>query len=311
MNAEKWVNSNIKELTEKNILITGANSGLGLETSKFLSRKGANIIMACRNTEKGEKAKKQILEKYPEAKLEVRKLNLASLQSIKDFSKAFLKDYNELHVLCNNAGVMALPESRTEDNLEMQFGTNHIGHFALTALLFPLLKNTKNSRIVNISSELHKYGKMNFSDLQAEKKYSKWKAYNQSKLANMLFTYELQRKIEANNIAMLSLAAHPGYASTNLQTAGAIMSNARIKEKLSSFGNLLFAQSQEMGALPSILAIAGEEVSNGDFYGPGGFMNMRGFPKKVPSSKRSHNKDDAKRLWEISEKLSGIDFTIE
>jgi NAD(P)-dependent dehydrogenase (short-subunit alcohol dehydrogenase family) len=221
------------------------------------------------------------------------KLDLASLASVRKFAAAFLDQHGELHVLCNNAGVMALPCRKTEDGFEMQIGTNHLGHFALTGLLLERLLATPRARVV-----------------QSEHRYSKWGAYGQSKLANLLFAYELQRRLVARSAGttLLSVAVHPGYAATNLQVAGARMQGSSLLETLSNVGNWLIAQSASGGALPTLYAATWPDVRGGDYFGPGGFMEMRGAPKKVTSSARSRDPEAAQKLWSLSERLTGVRY---
>jgi NAD(P)-dependent dehydrogenase (short-subunit alcohol dehydrogenase family) len=227
---------------------------------------------------------------------------------VRSFAAAFLEKHPQLDVLCNNAGVMALPYRKTADGFEMQFGTNHLGHFALTGLLIERLLATPQSRVVNVSSTAHRIGQMNFDDLNGEKSYGKWRAYGQSKLANLLFTYELQRRLEAAKAGTIAVACHPGYAATNLQAAGARMEGSSLMESIMDLGNRLFSQSAAMGALPTVYAATAPAVRGGDYVGPDGFMENWGSPKKVQSNARSHERSDAARLWEISEKLTGVRF---
>jgi NAD(P)-dependent dehydrogenase (short-subunit alcohol dehydrogenase family) len=227
---------------------------------------------------------------------------------VRSFADAYRKAHSELHVLCNNAGVMALPYRRTADGFEMQFGTNHLGHFALTGLLLEPLLATRGARVVNVSSTAHRIGKMRFDDLHGERSYRRWPAYGQSKLANLLFTYELQRRLERNGAPVSSVACHPGYASTNLQLAGPRMEGSSWMESLSSLSNRIFSQSAAMGALPTLYAAAADDMRSGDYIGPGGFAETWGHPKKVRSSARSHDREAATRLWEVSEELTGVRF---
>jgi NAD(P)-dependent dehydrogenase (short-subunit alcohol dehydrogenase family) len=227
-------------------------------------------------------------------------LDLADLSSVKNFANTFLAEHDQLDVLINNAGVMAVPYRKTADGFEMQFGTNHLGHFALTGLLIDLLKVTPNSRVVTVSSIAHLLGKINFDDLNSEQSYQKWSAYGQSKLANLLFAYELQRRSAKSNGNPISIAAHPGYAATNLQNSSSFF----------SFANKLVAQSPEMGALPTIYAATSPEIQGGEFIGPDGFLGQRGYPHKTQSNKRSHNQETARRLWKVSEELTGVRFML-
>jgi NAD(P)-dependent dehydrogenase (short-subunit alcohol dehydrogenase family) len=307
----KWSTSDIPDLSGKTAIITGANSGTGFEASKALASKGAEVIMTCRTIEKGELAASKIKEEFPASILKVMVLDLADLSSVTSFSKEILEDYKVLHILCNNAGIMQTPQLKTKDGFELQFGTNHLGHFALTGQLLDLLIRTDGSRIVTVSSSMHRRGKMNFDDLMMEQKYGRASAYAQSKLANLLFTYNLQRLLEKNNHNTISVAAHPGYSATNLQSTGPGLEGGRFWVWLYTILNSLFAQSAAMGALPIIYAATSEDVKGGHYYGPGGFGGMRGYPKKVESSKESYDEEIAERLWNISISLTKTKYSLK
>ncbi len=306
----KWTFENIPDLTGKLIIVTGANSGLGYWTTFHLASHHAEVIMACRDTIKGKKAAEKIRSGAPGARLHVRKLDLADLDSIRVFSAQVHKDFKRLDILVNNAGVMAIPERRTRQGFEMQFGTNHLGHFVLTALLFDLLKKKAGSRVVTVSSLMHKRGTIRFEDLNWEKDYSKWKAYGQSKLANLLFMRELDKKIRSAGKDVLSLASHPGWASTNLQTKGPSMEGSKLMIWLNDIGNKLLAQSAEMGALPTLYAATSPDAEGGRYYGPSGMSGLRGFPHEEKIDPEKADMDSAKKLWDASEKLTGIGFRV-
>lgn len=304
MKKENWTTEIIPDLTDKVIIVTGGNSGLGYESVKAFAKKGAEVILASRSLDKGEAAKTSIGN--VKGKIAVMQLDLMDFASIKSFAENFLKKYNRLDVLLNNAGIMTTPYFLTKDGLEAQNGTNHFGHFALTGRLFGLIKNTPDSRIVNVSSMAHKQGTMDFDNLLFNngKGYSPIKSYGRSKLLNLLFTYELQRMIEQAGIKSIAVAAHPGVSNTNL---------ARYLEDKLIFKILKplmmpFIQSQDMGALPQIRASVDPHVKGGEYYGPDGFNEMKGFPVLVQSNAASHNLDDARKLWEVSEKITGITF---
>jgi len=301
---KKWTIEKMPDLHGKICLVTGGNSGLGFETVKAFAQNGATVILASRSMENGNEAKSAIGN--VKGKIHVLTLDLMDFDSIKAFSESFRKKFNRLDILVNNAGIMTTPYFLTKNGLEAQMGTNHFGHFALTGLLLNLIKNTSNSRVVNVSSMAHKQGKMDFQNLLFEKGsgYSPIKSYGRSKLMNLLFTFELQRFFESNNINSVAVAAHPGVSNTNL---------ARYLEKKPLFKILKplispLMQSQAMGALPQIRASVDEKVQGGDYYGPDGFREMKGFPVKVEPNKDSQNLTDARKLWEISEKLTGIRF---
>jgi NAD(P)-dependent dehydrogenase (short-subunit alcohol dehydrogenase family) len=279
-------------------IVTGANTGIGFETAAALAAKNARVIMACRNRQKAEDAMARIRERTPEAELELIELDLASLASVERFATAFREGHERLDLLINNAGVMVPPLGHTEDGFELQFGCNHLGHFALTGRLLDLIEATSSSRIVNVSSMAHRYGTMDFDNLNAEKGYDKMPAYGQSKLANLLFTFELQRRLEAKKSSVKATAAHPGWTGTDLQRHSGLI----------RFFNFFFAQTPPMGALPTLRAATDPDAKGGDYFGPKGFYEMRGYPKKVGTTPAARNELDARRLWEISEKLTGVSF---
>jgi NAD(P)-dependent dehydrogenase (short-subunit alcohol dehydrogenase family) len=303
-----WTAADLPDLTGKVFVVTGGNSGLGLETARELARKGGHVVIACRDTGKAAAALDDLRASAPKVSAEAMRLDLASLASVRAFADAFRGGHTRLDALCNNAGVMALPYRKTADGFEMQLGTNHLGHFALTGCLLDVLRATPGARVVNVSSTMHRIGRMRFDDLQSERSYAKWPAYGQSKLANLLFTYELARRAEKATLNLTSVAAHPGYAATNLQTAGPRMEGAALMERLSLLGNRLFAQTAAMGALPTIYAAAAPGVRGGDYYGPSSVGEMWGSPKQVRSSGRSRDLEAAARLWRVSEELTGVSF---
>lgn len=303
---DNWTTEFVPDLTGKTIIVTGGNSGLGFESVKVFTEKGSHVVLACRSVDKGEKAKAEILNKFPEGKIEVAELDLADLESVRKFSENFQQKYSRLDVLLNNAGIMTTPYFKTKDGFEGQMGTNHLGHFALTGLLLPVLKNTPISRVVNVSSMAHKQGKMDFNNLLFDngKGYSPMKSYGRSKLGNLLFTYELQRFFEANKIDTISVAAHPGVSQTELFR---YLDKKWYFRLVRPLFNVLF-QDGKMGALPQIRASVDPHVEGGEFYGPNGFMELKGYPVKVQSNSRSHITEDARKLWEVSERLIGVKF---
>ncbi len=304
MAEQKWTVNDIPDQTGKVIVVTGANSGLGYEGSLALARQGAHVALACRNMEKGETAVNQIRQQVPDASLKLMALDLADLASIRQFAQDFRASHDRLDVLINNAGIMAIPYRQTADGFEMQFGVNHLGHFALTGQLIDLITQTDNSRVVTVSSNLHKQGKIDFENLNSERDYSKWGAYNNSKLANLLFAYELQRRLAASGSKTISAAAHPGYASTNLQSGD----SSWLQKLMLGLGNVILAQSAAMGALPTLYAATMPDVQGGDYYGPGGMGEMRGHPVKAQSSEASHDEATAVKLWQVSEELTGVAY---
>ncbi len=267
---DRWIERHIPLQTGTIALITGANSGLGFEAAKLLAQRGARAIMAVRDPVKGERAAVEIRRAVPAAQLELLSLDLASLASIRAAAAVFARDHNRLDVLINNAGVMAIPRRTTADGFEMQLGVNHLGHFTLTGLLLPILEQTPGARIVTVSSGMHIFGRINFADLQGERAYQPWLAYGQSKLANLLFAYELQRRLAAAGRQAISVAAHPGYAATNLQAVGPQMAGSALGQRLMAFANRFFAQSAAWGALPLVYAAVSPDVCGGDYSGPDG-----------------------------------------
>jgi len=310
--ALRWTATDMPDLTGRVSIVTGANSGLGFFTALELASHGADVTLAVRNTAKGEAAADRIRAAGIGRTVTVRSLDLASLASIHEFATAWSAEHPDgLDLLINNAGVMAIPRRTTADGFEMQFGTNHLGHFALTGLLLPALVARPRSRVVNVSSGAHRFGRMNFDDLMGERSYNSWRTYGQSKLSNLLFTAELQRRLDANGIPMLALAAHPGYASTNLQAVGPQMSGRSWLVKPMDVVNKVVAQSAEMGALPTLFAATAAGLAGNSYVGPDGFMEQRGYPRLVDRSAAAKNMEDARRLWQVSEELTAVTFPLE
>jgi NAD(P)-dependent dehydrogenase (short-subunit alcohol dehydrogenase family) len=306
----KWTMDSVPSQEGRVFVITGGNSGIGYEAAKALAAKAAYVVLAVRDLAKGARARDEILIQYPHATVKAMLLDLANLTSIRQFAQEFQYKFDWLDVLINNAGVMALPRRLTADGFEMQFGTNHLGHFALTGLLIDSLLATPASRVVTVSSMMHMRGKIRFDDLMGEKSYDKQAAYSQSKLANLLFAFELQRKLAVMPADTISLAAHPGYAATNLQYAGPEMEDSKASKKLMQLANALFAQSAEMGALPVLYAALSADMSGGEYAGPSGMMGARGYPVKSQSSPASHDLEAAARLWQVSKELTGVDYAV-
>ena len=289
-----WSTSDIPDQTDRTAIITGGNSGIGRGAARALAAKGARVILAVRDTAKGETASASL-----PGNTEVRQLDLADLASVRAFASAWDGD---IDLLINNAGVMIPPLSRTADGFELQFGTNHLGHFALTNLLLEHV----TGRVVTVSSTAHRAGKIDFDDLQWERKdYRAARAYGQSKLANILFTAELQRRLSEVGSKVLSTAAHPGYAATNLQ----FHSGSQLQEMIMRIGNRVIAQDENGGALPTLYA-AVADVPGNSFAGPSGFMEQRGAPKLVGRTKAAQDTDVGRRLWDVSEQLTGVSFPL-
>ncbi len=301
-----WTLNDLPDLSGKVIVITGANSGIGYESARAFARNGAQIILACRDTAKADQALLKIQAEIPGAQGEILQLDLTSLQSVHDFTERFKTSYNRLDILLNNAGIMMVPYGVTADGFEKQLGTNHLGPFALTGLLMDQLLETPDSRVVTVSSNAHYSGELDFKDLMFAdgRGYSPMKAYNRSKLANLLFTYELQRRLDTHEADTISVAAHPGISDTGLADHFFDHWYSKIFRPL--MGTLF--QSAAMGALPSIRAAVDPLVVGGQYYGPNGKRERSGFPVVVQSNQTSHNLEDALQLWEISEKLTGIRY---
>lgn len=309
MSKSSWTTMDIPNLTGKVIIVTGGNSGLGYESVKAFVAKGAKVIMASRSLDKAAKAKDEVLKIYPEADIEIGELNLSDLSSVRRFASWFISKYNRLDILLNNAGIMMTPYSKTKDGFESQLGTNHLGHFALTGQLLGLLQNTPQSRIVNVSSLAHKGGTFDFDDLLYKdgSSYDPMKAYRRSKMSNLLFTYELQRKLASAQCDTIAIAAHPGVSMTNLANhlKGSLM--YKVFELIGGF----ISHDPAKGALPQIRASVDPNVKPAEYYGPDGMMQMKGNPVRVQSNKASHDLNDAKKLWEVSEKLTGVKITVD
>jgi len=301
-----WTAQQLPDLSGRVVVVTGGNSGIGYEAALAMAGKGARVVLACRDPGRAQTAVKAIREAHPAAAVEARRLDLASLDSVHRFAREFEAEHERLDVLCNNAGVMAIPYARTADGFEMQLGTNHLGHFALTGLLLARLLATPGARVVNVSSGAHRAGAMRFDDLHWERGYRKWLAYGQSKLANLLFTFELQRRLAARQHALASIACHPGYAATNLQFVGPRLQGSSLLESLMQLGNTLLSQSAAMGALPTLYAATAPELRGGEYIGPDGFGELWGHPRIVDCSARARDPETAERLWEVSERLTGV-----
>ncbi len=303
-----WTPADIPDQTGRVVVVTGANSGLGLETSRELARKGATVVMAARNMEKAEAARADIAGEISEASLDVRQLDLASLESIKAFSSKLLGDYDRIDLLINNAGVMGIPERETADGFEMQFGTNHLGHFALTALLMPALLRADAARVVTVTSTARHFGRsVDADNPHLRGTYGEWKAYGQSKLANLHFAVGLQRRLEAAGSKVQSLVAHPGFSNTNLQAHSASQSDGATQRFFHRAVERV-GMSALGGALPQLRAATDPTVTGGELYAPR-WVNM-GAPVKRPLFGRSHDDSAIDTLWQVSERETGVEFDV-
>ena len=305
--SDKWTAADIPDPTGRRALITGANSGLGFETALALAAHGAEVTMAVRDVAKGEAAAAQFRTRVPQASLEVRRLDLADLASIDDFAWLWREAHPEgVDLLINNAGIMAIPRRETANGFEMQLGTNHLGHFALTGRLIDAMR--RDGRIVTVSSQAHRMGRMDFDDLMGERKYGAWRAYGQSKLANLLFMRGLTERLERAGSTIISAAAHPGYASTHLQAVGPEMRGQGWMNSIMGAANKVLAQSAAMGALPTLYAATFAVIRSGDYVGPDGFGEQRGHPKLVGMTASARDDEAANRLWSVSEDLTGVRY---
>jgi NAD(P)-dependent dehydrogenase (short-subunit alcohol dehydrogenase family) len=297
-----WTAADMPSLVGRSFVVTGANSGLGYQTSLALARKGAHVVLAVRDLEKGAEAVGRIRAEDAEANVEARHLDLADLDSV----RAFAEGVDRLDVLVNNAGVMWTPRQESAQGYELQFAVNHLAHFALTGLLLPVLAEGRDARVVTVSSFLHKQGFLHFDDLHGEHKYNRRGFYAQSKLANVVFGLELHRRLRANGVPVASVLAHPGYSATNLQSAGP----TGVQKLGLRLGNRLLAQDAEMGALPQLYAATHPEVEGGQFIGPNGRREQKGHPALVEPLEAARDRGTARRLWDVSEELSGVVYDL-
>ncbi len=302
-----WNLDQVPDLSGRVIIITGANSGIGYEAALAFAKRKADVVLACRNQDKARAAADRIRSEAPTARLELIPLDLSDLSSVQAFTDSFRETHGHLDALINNAGVMALPKRATADGFEMQLGTNHLGHFALTGRLLDLLLATPGSRVVSVSSLAHKFGRIRFDDLQSERSYSKWAAYGQSKLANLLFALELDRRLKDAGSDTISLACHPGWAATNLQEAGPRMEGSKLMERLSAWGNSMLAQDAAAGALPTVFATV-EPLRGSEYIGPTRLMGWHGPPEIVEPASKARDPEVAARLWEESERLTDVRY---
>ncbi len=305
---KKWTSADIPDLSGRTAVVTGANSGLGFETARRLARAGATVVMACRDKDKGQAALARLTGLEPPARAGLMGLDLADLSSVARFAESLAGQYEKVDILCNNAGVMALPYGETADGFEMQFGTNHLGHFALTGRLLPLLLAAPAARVVTMASNAHRFAGADPDIIKDGSKYRRWRVYGTTKLANLLFAYELQRRFASAARPATSMASHPGYSSTELQTKGAVMSGSRLKVRLWRVINRVAAQGPEKGALPALYAACADGVRGGSYFGPDGPGESYGHPTEVRSSERSYDTELAARLWALSEELTDVSY---
>lgn len=303
-----WTAASVPDQAGRTVVITGATSGLGLSSARVLAGAGARVLLAARNAEKAARCRDEVAALATGPEPEVVALDLADLDSVRAAADDIGSRVDALDVLMNNAGVMALPLARTRQGFEMQMGTNHFGHFALTGLLLPVLARARAPRVVTTSSGMHRPGRIRWHDLHWHRTYRRWPAYCQSKLANLLFAHELDRRATAAGLPLTSVAAHPGYAATHLQAAAPEASGNRLTGWVMEVGNGLLAQSADDGALPQLYAATMPDVAGGEYFGPDRLLEMRGHPVRVDSTTRARDRADADRLWAVSERLTGVTY---
>ena len=304
-----WTENDIGDQTGRTILITGANSGIGYEAARALAQHGAHVVLGCRTPNKADDAAARIDASNPSGSTEILEMDLADLDSVADAAARFASGHERLDVLVNNAGLMATPKQQTAQGFEMQFGVNHLGHFALTGHLIDMLMSNGPARVVSISSQGHRPGKMHFNDINGEKKYSPFAAYFQSKLANLLFIRELQRRLALAESEVIAVAAHPGASSTNIGHESSGVLNSMLQWSRPMLDRFV-TQSAAMGALPTLRAVVDPSAEGGDYFGPDGFGEQRGYPVKVDSSGRAKDDAAAGRLWTLSEQLTAVTYPI-
>jgi NAD(P)-dependent dehydrogenase (short-subunit alcohol dehydrogenase family) len=302
----RWTADDIPSQAGRTFIVTGANSGLGYVTTRELARHGAHVIMTARDQTKGERAIEQLRAGQPDASLELRRLDLSDLESVEAFAEGIIADRAPVDVLINNAGIMMPPRSLTKQGFELQFGTNHLGHFALTGLLLDRLRARRDSRVVTVSSTAHKSGFIHFDDLTGARKYARWAFYAQSKFANTVFGLELDRRLRAGGMPVKSILAHPGYSATNLQTSGP----TGLLNLMMRIGNRFIAQDVEIGVLSQLYAATDPNAEGGQFIGPDGRGEASGYPTIVQPIDAARVLETAQRLWQISEELTGVRFEL-
>ncbi len=300
-----WSETDIPDLTDRIIVVTGANSGIGWEAARMFAANNARVVMACRTVSKGEEAAARIRSRVQGARLEVMSLDLADLDSVRAFAGGLRGVHPTIHALVNNAGIMAVPQGKTAQGFEMQLGTNHFGHFALTGLLLDAI--APDGRVVTVSSGVHRAGSFDWTDLNWERGYSEWPAYCRSKLANLFFAFELQRRLKAAGSGVLSVACHPGYSATNLQFVGPKQRDSAIGHAVMAMSNALFAQPAAWGALPTVYATVAPGLAGGEYVGPRIFQAW-GAPEVQSTAARAQDPEGWKKLWEASEKRTGVKF---
>jgi protochlorophyllide reductase len=309
--ADTWSAADIGDLTGRVALVTGANSGIGYETALALADHGAHVILACRDDEKARRARDKMESELERSSLQLLHLNLADLVSVRRAADSVLAEHARLDLLVNNAGVMGTPYRQTADGFELQMATNHLGHFALTGLLLDRIVTTARSRIVTVSSHLHRIGRLRPDDVAGEGFHSTWAAYGTSKLANLLFTAELSRRLQVAGLPTLAVAAHPGWTRSNLAGSGAALGNSRVRRKLGRMAGSVLGQSTAGGALPILCAATSSSVSQGQYIGPAHLFGLYGPPKVARRSRHARDAQAAAALWEASEELTSVRYSVD
>jgi NAD(P)-dependent dehydrogenase (short-subunit alcohol dehydrogenase family) len=305
-----WTAADVTDQTGRTAVVTGGNGGIGLAAAEVLAGAGAHVVLACRNLAKAAAAADRISDRHRGASLEIVALDLSSLASTTAAAAEVRHGHPHLNLLVLNAGVMAIPRTVTEDGWEKQFATNHLGHFAFAGLLAEPVLSTSGSRIVTITSLMHKPGRIDFDDLHGERRYNAWRAYCQSKLANLLFARELHRRLVAAGSTTISVAAHPGYTATDLQAVGPKERGSKLLERVTDLGNRLIGQSPAMGSLPTLHAACAPGLSGGELIGPSGPVEVRGHPKVVRPARNGLDEATGRRLWDVSEQLTGVRWPV-
>jgi NAD(P)-dependent dehydrogenase (short-subunit alcohol dehydrogenase family) len=309
-NSPTWSAADAGDLTGRVALVTGANSGIGYETTRVLSDHGAHVIMACRDREKAARARDKLESQLDRSSLELLDLDLSDLISVRAAAERVIEQHARLDLLVSNGGVMGTPYRQTADGFELQMATNHLGHFALTGLLLDRLVTTERSRIVAVSSHMHRFGRIRPDNVATTKARNSWIQYSTTKLANLLFVAELSRRLEAGGFRTMALAAHPGWTRSNLAGTGAALSKSRVRRRLSRAAGASLGQSAAGGALPVLCAATSSHVHNGQYIGPGGAFGLYGPPRVARPSRRARDPKMAARLWATSEELTGVRYTV-
>ncbi len=308
--APTWSTADVGDLTGRVALVTGANSGIGYETARALAEHGAHVILGCRNEERARRARDKMESQLERSSLELLELDLADLKSVRRAAGALLSNHARLDLVINNAGVMGTPYRQTTDGFELQMATNHLGHFALTGLLLDRLVTTERSRVVAVSSNMHRLGRLDLGDVAGTTKHSTWITYSTSKLANLLFVAELSRRLEAGGFRTLAVAAHPGWTRSNLAANGVALGNSRVRRRVGRAAGTTLGQSTAAGALPVLCAATASSIKTGQYIGPGGPFELSGPPALVQPSKRARDVALAAGLWAASEELTGVRYSV-